>query len=153
MLSVRPQGNFVHIREAELSDSDALAELVETLGYSADEAQMTDRLPPILAHPDYRTVVATLDDQVVGLIGLQIAFRYEEAGKYVRILILATNPSVNRKGIGTALITAAERFAQAEGAKMLVANSGLLRDAAHSFYTSCGFERLSYGFYKSVAAA
>lgn len=142
----------MHLRQAELSDANALAQLVETLGYSTDAAQMTDRLPPILAHPDYRTVVAIWDDRVVGLVGLQLAFRYEKAGKYVRILILATDPSVNRKGIGTALIAEAERFARASGAHMLVANCGLLRDAAHGFYTGRGFERLSYGFYKSVAA-
>jgi GNAT superfamily N-acetyltransferase len=141
----------VHLRQADPSDANAIAQLVGTLGYPTDTAQMTDRLSPILSHPDYRTVVATLDDRVVGLIGFQLAFRYEESGTYVRILILAADPSASQKGIGSALIEEAERFAKEKGANMLVANSGLLRDAAHSFYTSRGFERLSYGFYKLVA--
>ena len=142
----------VHLRQAELSDAGALAQLVEGLGYATDAAQMAERLPSLLAHPDYRTVVATWDDRVVGLIGFQLALRYEKPGKYVRILILATDPSIHGKGVGTALVTEAETFAQAEGAHLLVVNSGLHRDAAHGFYTGRGFEKLGYGFYKPVAA-
>lgn len=141
----------MHLRQAELSDAEEIAQLVETLGYSANTEQMTGRLSQILLHPDYRTVVATLDGRVVGLIGLQLAFSYEKSGKYVRILVLVADPTNGQKGIGTALVAEAEKFAKDTGAHMLVANSGLLRDAAHNFYTGRGFERLSYGFYKSVA--
>jgi GNAT superfamily N-acetyltransferase len=65
---------------------------------------------------------------------------------------MSTDPLYRGRGVGASLIAEAERFARSRQAGMLVVNSGLDREATHSFYAARGFQRLSFGFYRAVSA-
>jgi GNAT superfamily N-acetyltransferase len=142
-------GDF-RLRQAEPGDADAIAGLVTSMGYPTKAEDMRPRLAAILSGTGYRTVVATAGQAVVGFIGMQLALGYERSTPHVRILAMSTDPLHRGRGVGAALIAEAERFARHHHAGMLVVNSGLDREATHSFYAARGFQRLSFGFYRAV---
>jgi GNAT superfamily N-acetyltransferase len=140
------------VRPAEPDDADAIARLVTGIGYPTGAEEMRSRLTAILSRPDNHTAVALAEEEVVGFIGMQVAFGYERSDPHVRILAMSTDPLHRGRGVGAALIVEAERFARSHQAGMLVVNSGLDREATHRFYAGRGFQRLSFGFYRAVGA-
>jgi hypothetical protein len=58
------------IREATTNDAKPLAKLITELGYPTTYHQMLTRFNHIYAHSDYKTYLAYLNDETVGMIGL-----------------------------------------------------------------------------------
>ena len=101
------------IRDAELNDAPELAVLMCELGYETQRAEMETRLKLILSNPAYKTFIAIMDGCVCGMIGTLTYPSYEHNDPSGRILALVTLSAARRRGIGRALIAAAEKdFAQ-----------------------------------------
>jgi GNAT superfamily N-acetyltransferase len=142
----------MRLREATLADADALARLMDGLGYPTSGEAMRRRLSAIGAHPDYHTLVAEVEGQVVGIVGLRRALSYEKNGTYVQILVLAVDESRRGVGIGTSLIREVEAWARSQGAAALLVNSGAHRGAAHRFYGRMGFRPTGLRFVKRLTS-
>ena len=58
---------------------------------------------------------------------------------YRNVLGLAVRKDAHRRGIGRALVQAAEQWAGEQGIAALRVNSGMARTNAHAFYRAMGF--------------
>jgi ribosomal protein S18 acetylase RimI-like enzyme len=140
------------IRDAELNDASELAVLMCELGYETKRTEMETRLKLILSNPAYKTFVATMDGCVCGMIGTLTCPSYEHNDAGGRILALVTLRGTRRRGIGRALIAAAEKDFVQKGIRRVALDTRLTREDAHRFYESLGYERNGWRFVKQLPA-
>ncbi|MGH7709822.1 MAG: GNAT family N-acetyltransferase [Gemmatimonadaceae bacterium] len=88
------------IREAQLDDAPAVAELITQLGYATAAPDMAVRLRDITSAKAYLTLVAIKESRVVGMVGVGLAHFYERNGRYARILVLSVAEGERRAGVG-----------------------------------------------------
>ena len=145
----RPERD-VAIRAAEPEDAAAVAALLGQLGYPADEAAIPARLRAIEAAGG-AVLLATIDDgAAAGLVGVQ-AFPVLHAPAPVAYLTaLVVAPPARGRGVGRALVEAAERWARAAGCGRLTVTSGEHRDDAHAFYPRVGLPYTGRRFARSL---
>ena len=141
------------IRPANKNDIAALAGLMTALGYPTTNEEMSTRFETIEREPGYRTFVAAVDEEVVGMAGACKSFYFEQNGCYVRLSALVTGEEHRNKGIGKALVAAVEDWARTINASSLILNCGNReeRKAAHAFYVRNGFQPRSTGYAKRIA--
>jgi len=136
-------------RAARPADAPAIARLLVQLGYPTTPAAMRRRLGPILARPDYHTLVVDAGGAVAGFIGACLVPSYELDDAYVRVLDLVVDRGARGAGIGSALLAAVEAWARQEGSRVVVVNARDDGDAspaaaaagASAFYEAHGYER------------
>ena len=145
---------MVLIRYAIESDLADITGLIGELGYETTESEMNNRLSKLNSNPDYHTIVAEIDNQVVGVIGLHLGLAYEFSGCYGRIVCLVVNSQYRKKGIGKQLMDRAKAIVTECGGSRLVLNSGNRpeREKAHNFYEDNGFSAKSTGFSKKISS-
>ena len=139
------------IRNAELSDAAELAVLMSELDYETQAPDMEMRLKSILSNAAFKTFVAIMDGRVCGMIGTFTYASYEHNDPGARILALVTLSTARRRGIGRALIAAAEEDLAQRGITRVSLNTSLARKGAHKFYESVGYERNGWRFMKQLA--
>jgi len=142
----------VIIRDAQPEDVEELTSLMTDLGYPTTLEEFKVRFENISAHPDYRTIVAIANGEMVGMAGLSKNIFYEMNGNYMRILAFVVKRSARKLGIGKILIEASERWAREQGLHTVVISSGnrAERDTAHVFYQKMGYAIKSSGFVKKL---
>ena len=140
----------VSARDAAPDDLVALTLLINQLGYTTSAGEMKIRFNLISDHPDYKTLVAVVGGEVVGMVGLCKGLFYEMNGMYLRILVLVVKHTDRSRGVGKILIAAAESWAKENGLKAVYINCGNRkeRDAAHQFYRHMGYAAKSSGYVK-----
>lgn len=138
------------IREAKSDDIQALTYLMGELGYPTEIHQMKNRMERIYSLPYYRTLVAEIDGNVIGMIGMHIGYMYENDNCYIRVVALVVDNKFRGQGVGYKLISEAENWAKQIEASSIVLNSGNRkeRENAHDFYLKFGFSAKSTGFSK-----
>jgi len=139
------------IRAAEMNDAAVLAQLMCELGYETTKLEMQTRMKRIAADERYRTFVAVRDGKVCGMVGTLTCPSYEHNDPGGRILALAILSRMRRRGIGRALIAAAEEDFAQRGIKRVALNTRLAREDAHKFYESLGYERNGWRFVKQLS--
>jgi GNAT superfamily N-acetyltransferase len=140
------------IRDAHRDDLPQLTGLMTDLGYPSTLEEFTERFNNFSIHPDYKTLVVAVGDELVGMAGLSKNIFYEMNGAYMRILAFVVKKNSRNHGIATRLISACEAWAIAEGLNTVVISSGnrAERDAAHVFYQKMGYAIKSSGFVKKL---
>jgi len=136
------------IRNAQLSDVAALADLMTELGYATTEAEMLARLNRILPDARFKTLVAVAGDHVCGMIGTISHASYEHNDFSGRITTLVVSGKMRRRGVGRELVGAAERDFALRQINRIAVNTHLARKEAHGFYESLGYERNGWRFVK-----
>ena len=129
------------IRIARSYDAAAIADLCGELSYPATRAQVVSRLAAIEAEP--RACVLVAEDASGTVAGwLHVAIRAnltDEPCAEIRGLVVAA--ASRGKGLGGALLRAAEAWANALGCECLRVRSRVERESAHRFYEHAGFVR------------
>lgn len=120
------------------------------LGYETTSAGMRKRFKLILSDARFRTFVAEIENRVCGMIGTVAYPSYEHNDLSGRILALVTSSVARRRGIGRALVAAAERDFVQGGIKRIAVNTRLSRQDAHKFYEALGYERNGWRFVKHL---
>lgn len=138
----------ISIRDMIIDDFEKLTELIKELGYPSNKNNISERMLKINSNKYYKTLVAEVDNEVVGFIGLCKLYAYECDGDYVRIISLIVSEKYRGKGIGTKLVESGEQWAMGEGAIAIALNSGINRKKAHEFYNSNGYSIKGYSFSK-----
>jgi ribosomal protein S18 acetylase RimI-like enzyme len=138
------------IRHAQLGDAAVLAQLMCELGYETTKSEMQMRMEKIATDERYRTFVAVRGGTVCGMIGTLTCPSYEHNDTSGRILALVTSRMTRHRGIGRALIAAAERDFAQRGIKRIAVNTRLSRQDAHKFYEALGYERNGWRFVKQL---
>ncbi len=139
------------IRHAQPSDAAALAQLMCELGYDTTKSEMQMRVQRIATDERYRTFVAVRDRKVCGMIGTLTYPSYEHNDPSGRILALAILSTMRRRGIGRALIASAENDFAHRGIRRVALDTRLVREDAHKFYESLGYERNGWRFVKQLS--
>jgi len=100
----------VQIRNACLRDSSVIARLMSQLGYPTSSDEMKERLADILPNSDYMTLIAEVQKDAVGVIGIGVGRYYEKTGVYGRLLALVVDERWRGQGIGASLVVQAEHW-------------------------------------------
>ena len=129
------------IRPAKLNDVEQIAPLVAELGYTSSVADVRERLVTLLASStDMVYVAVDRGSQVVGWI--EVATRMTlESGLRAEILGLVVASRARRKGVGLALVSAAEQWAATQGMTSIAVRSNMARLESHPFYEGAGYAR------------
>ena len=138
-------------RNYKSEDIFALRDIMKKdLGYNCKLSNLKSRVEEMMKRGNYTIIVADDNGKVVGFIGCVNYLAFELKNEGMKIIALAVSKEYRRKGIGTSLIKAAEKQAKENGFEVILLNSGLLRNDAHSFYESQGYSKNSYGFIKKL---
>lgn len=138
----------VTVRRAVETDVPALAALLVQLGYEPQEDWL--RAWACAGSPDDRCLVATVEDRVSGLAHVHRVPFLTEGGYRARLTALVVDESVRSRGVGAALLDAAERLAADMGAAELELTTSQRRERAHRFYERQGYAEGSRHYVKAV---
>ncbi|QOR67923.1 GNAT family N-acetyltransferase [Cytobacillus suaedae] len=143
---------MIKIRHYTESDLEALTGLMTDLGYPATLEEMSKRMGLINSNPNYFTFVATLDERVVGMMGITLHITYTNDNLKTQITSLVTKKEYQGQGIGKELIKYAEVWSNSKGSDFMYLTSGISekRVSAHEFYKHLGFEITGYRFVKQI---
>ncbi|HEX6207728.1 MAG TPA: GNAT family N-acetyltransferase [Actinomycetota bacterium] len=125
------------IRPATAGDAEAVASLATQLGYPATADEIVERLAGLPSH--HTVFVAEMEGAVVGWIHVQESRLVVERLR-ADITGLVVEEAARRGGVGRLLVEAAERWAADRGADRIRVRSNVIREDAHAFYPSLGFE-------------
>jgi GNAT superfamily N-acetyltransferase len=128
------------IRLAKTGDAARLAELSGKLGYPATEAQIRRRLRGIRSAGQHAILVAeTKDAGVIGWLHLskQPLLEVEIRAEINGFVVADEHRSL---GAGAKMLAAAEDWARKHGCKGMSVRSNVIRERAHQFYQSNGYE-------------
>ena len=109
-LMIEKEDRMMLIRNVNETDLADVTYLIGELGYETTVSEMRNRLLELTNNLDYHTIVAELDNEVVGLLGLHIGIAYEFSGCYGRIVCLVVNKQYRKNGIGKKLIDRAKEI-------------------------------------------
>ena len=137
------------IREARSKDAEALVALIKLLDHEVDAKGVRKRINQ-LAKADLAPLVATLDKQVVGLIGIHRMLTIHRDQPVGRITILVVAEKARKQGIARMLVETAEQRLKDLGCGMVEVTSNDRLAAAHAFYRHMGYERTSIRFFKKL---
>ena len=137
------------IREAKPSDAQRLAELIHELGHEIDEKAVSKNLKRLKKAGEL-PLVARLDKEIVGLVGLHVMTTVHRPAPVGRIPVLVVATDAQGHGIGRMLVQAAEQWCHEQGCQIVEVTSNDRRTAAHAFYRHMGYERTSIRFMKKL---
>jgi GNAT superfamily N-acetyltransferase len=122
-------------------DVDRVADLLTQLGYPSTPQQIARRFTRVDGRDDQALLVADDGSAVVGWMHVG-AHPYLESDDSAEILGLVVAEEQRSRGIGAALVSAAENWAIEHGYQVIRVRSRITRDRAHAFYERGGFERI-----------
>jgi Acetyltransferase, GNAT family len=103
-----------------------------------------------LSNPQQFYQLAVMNDEVVGLVGMQIMFPLNLNCWVGEIQELVVLPQMRGLNIGQALLAWAEERAREHGIKQMELSSNKARVHAHRFYQREGYEHHRYRFTKTL---
>jgi GNAT superfamily N-acetyltransferase len=121
-------------------DAEGVAALSTQLGYPSTAEQTLRRFRGIADAPDARVWVA--EDQGGAIVGWIHLFgnRLLESDPDIEIGGLVVHEDARGRGVGRALVSAAEDWARERGYSVVSVRSNVIRKEAHEFYKGLGFE-------------
>ena len=140
----------VTIRAAEAADAEALADLMTQLGYETRASEMQMRMEAIRANKNYATFVAISKGKVCGMIGTFTCYTYEHNSPSARILALVVSEKMRGRGVGRALIDAAEKDLARKNISRIAVNTRFERKDAHEFYEKLGYTKNGFRLVKEL---
>lgn len=141
----------MEIRRATLSDARELARLFTELGHAATEEDVRARWGAWHAGGNIGLVVAGADGELLGAATLHQSIVLHRAMPIGRISALVIDARHRNKGLGRAIVDAAEQMFRDAGCGTVEVTSNLRRTDAHAFYARLGYELTSARFMKSLA--
>lgn len=131
------------LRPARPSDADAIAPLLDELGYRTAAADVRARLSRLLTRDDAGVLVAEIDAEPVAVAAFQIIELLERPQPQCRITALVVHSDARRRGVASALLDEVEAAARSHGCFRLEVTTQPHRSDAHKLYAALGFhERL-----------
>ena len=138
----------VRIRLAQNGDAGDVALLLEELGYPCTRDDAAERISRVLHDPRLFLLVAEIEGHVCGLVALDIRYSITRGTDLARITALVVSANCSRQGIGRQLLREAEAIARNAQVARIEVTSNARREAAHAFYTGCGYSEGSKHFIK-----
>lgn len=126
------------IRRADVADAAAIAALSGQLGYPTSEPAVRARLEVALARSDNEVFVADQEGAVAGWLHVY-GIHTLESDAHAEIAGLVVDERYRSRGIGEALLSAAEEWAAKAGYRDARVRSNVIRERAHRFYARQGY--------------
>jgi GNAT superfamily N-acetyltransferase len=126
------------VRRAAPADRDDLARLSTQLGYPMTAEESSARFSEIAGHPDHALFVADADGRLAAWLQVSLP-RIFESPRQAEIAGLVVDEDHRGRGIGPALLRAAEGWARECGCSVIRVRSNVVRERAHGFYRREGF--------------
>ena len=140
-------GLLVRIRAAEITDRQAVYALLCALENRAlPEAAFAETYARNLNEPLIRYLVAEEGGAVRGFVSLHMDRQLHHAALVGEIQELIVAEAWRSRGVGGALLRAAQREARATGCAHLQLSSGFARTRAHAFYERNGWAKDHFSF-------
>jgi GNAT superfamily N-acetyltransferase len=127
------------IRRATTADAEAIATLFTDEGYPAGPSDIVERLERF-ASGHSQVLVAEGDGVVLGFVALHALPRFEHDDRIVRLLALVVDAGARERGLGRALIAAAEDVATELGAAFTEITAAHHRPEARRLYETLGYD-------------
>ena len=137
-------------REPRPEDADAVAALLDELGYPSSVDQAAERIARIGHDPSTLLLVAELDGELAGLAALHVQNLIERDDLGCSVAALVVAERFRRLGIGARLSDAVEAEARARGCESLVLHTAHRRSDAHAFYEALGYEHTGRRYRKEL---
>lgn len=127
------------IRNAEIKDSESIAELSNQLGYESDNNTIQKRLTGILDNNDNCVFVALENEKIIGWIH-GFYSRRVESDPFIEIGGLVVDENYRKNGIGKILVEKIIKWSDSKKCKKLRVRCNIIRKEAHIFYQKIGFK-------------
>lgn len=152
VISIRPAAESD--REAILALSDRLAAFGPTTRTSPEVTQRERKaLAEALSQPSPSTPLLVAELEPLGLVGILLLDRridYFTDEAHGHVAILAVSSEAEGKGVGRALLQAAEDWGRAEGFKRITLNVFTDNRRAKAFYERQGWRSELESYYKAL---
>ena len=136
----------VRIRPARRDDAKAIAGLAVQLGYQATMEEVAARLERLLPDRESAVLVAAgADDRPLGWLHVYL-HRTVESAVSARIGGLVVDEAQRSRGIGQALLQAAEAWGDEHGVTRMTLYSRQSRERAHRFYERSGYRIAKHSY-------
>ena len=147
--SEAPPKPKLRLRDAKPSDARRIVEVIGQLEHDIDEKSVSRNLRKLNKAGEL-PIVATLDKQVMGLIGRHLMVTVHRPAPVGRIPVLVVASEARGQNIGRMLVEAVEQWCREQGCQLIEVTSNDRRADAHSFYRHLGYERSSIRFFKKL---
>jgi GNAT superfamily N-acetyltransferase len=138
------------IRLATVADVAELARLLSQLGYPIT-ADSVAAVWDAWAVEGNSALVVQAEDSLLGAVTLHRMIVLHRAKPVGRITSLVVDPSARGRGLGRALVLAAEEALARAGCGLVEVTSHARRTEAHDFWRHVGYEQTSFRFAKVFA--
>jgi GNAT superfamily N-acetyltransferase len=149
-------GSGVVVRSAQPADWPAVADLLVELGRGVAEGTAEDPTHRLqfgghLRRLDSVTLVATLDDAVVGVVDMEYHQRLGDHRPRAGVNDLVVTERVRHAGVGGALLSEAEERARKRGCFRMALVTATWREDAMAFYEREGWHGYGRWFVKPLS--
>ncbi|MCW5911970.1 MAG: GNAT family N-acetyltransferase [Cyclobacteriaceae bacterium] len=139
----------VQIFEATTRHAEPIARLLFQMGYPDDVQAIAQRIEEN-QRPGYKTFVAEVNRQVVGVIVAHTYTYLHAAGLTGRIMTFCVDETVRGQGVGTQLLYHAEAYLAGQKCVKVELNCNNRRTETHVFYQQRGYTQTSLHFVKRL---
>ena len=138
-----PVGEFVgEIREAQPQDYARIAELAGQLTYPSSTDEIAKRFDGLRRSEENAVFVAQLaSGEIAGWLAVFV-YRVVEADARAEISGFVVDERYRSQRVGMHLLARAERWAREKGCRAIGLRSNVIRDRAHAFYESHGYQHI-----------
>jgi GNAT superfamily N-acetyltransferase len=140
------------VREAGPRDAEAISALLGELGFPTEAADIRRRLPR-LRKAGEPVLVAVEEKDVIGCLTWHVTPVLHRPAPVGRVTMMVVAEKARRRGVGAALLEAAEARLAAAGCGLVEVTSNIELGGAHAFYRAQGYERTSYRFAKRLTSS
>ena len=128
----------LHVRGAELKDSEYITKLSNQLGYNSTNERIQKRLSEILSNTDHCIFVIIADENIIGWIHGLYSLRVE-TDSFIEIGGLVIDENYRKKGIGRMLVEQLIEWSNFKKCNKIRVRCNTIRKDAHEFYKNIGF--------------
>ncbi len=121
-------------------DAPTLADLCGQLGYPCEAEEITRRLAGLRGPAEDTVLVAEAAGRVVALMHV-LGTRHLVVAPYAEVGGLVVDAAWRGRGVGAALLAAAEAWAAERGFEIMRIRSNVIREDAHRFYETHGYTK------------
>jgi GNAT superfamily N-acetyltransferase len=145
-----PSGATAGLREARPDDAAELARLISQLEHPTADEDVVAQWPAFTASGNSALVMARGDGTLSGVAVLHLTHTLHRRAPVGRITALVVDAPDRGRGVGRALVAAAEERLRRAGCGLLEITSHVRLVDAHAFYDHLGYEHTSHRFAKTL---